>query len=437
MAARTRRRNDSSTTNREMTRSGAKLWGIAAGVVAAVTAAAVAVTVVTGSDSTPAPAASSPAHTAPEKAEPRGRVNDGVPVGYPRTEAGAKAAAANYVTVSGSSTFLTDKKVRHRAVSTMAARSAFSVAAKGADETAKQAVSDLRGDNKKLDPSKVIARTGVLSAHTLGFDIHKATVRLWTTTVRGSATGRATPKTAFRSVTVNLVWENNDWKLSSSSDSKGLVAPIDVRQATNVTSDFADYVPGEAADTIVSGTTRADGFPAPYERTEKGARAAATSAVMLWGDPRFFTKADWRHRMLEATAAPTVLNTLTSDSDSTASLVSENRGLGEDGKTVGGELLVTRTAVLATRSVAYSDQTASIELWTTSVGGIAGKDETQRPQIAFLRMTVDLTWSGGTWKTTAVTPSEPLVPSPPPTEQAAPASNFADVGGVSDAPSTA
>ncbi|MFB6533066.1 hypothetical protein ACFCY8_13170 [Streptomyces noursei] len=425
------------STNRETKRSGAKLWGVATGALAFVTAAAVAVTVATGDGATPAPTASSPVSNAPKDAASRGRVTGGVPVGYPRTADGAKAAAANYTIVRGSSIFLTNAKARHRAVEAMTSRDAASTATKEVDQSSKQAASGLRGDNIKLSPKEIIARTGVLSARTLAFDIHKATVRLWTTTVRGNAAGHATPKAAFRSVTVALVWEHDDWKLSNSSDTSGLLAPIDVRQAVNVTSDFADYVPGKAADAILSGTTGADGFPAPYERTEQGARAAATSAVTLWGDPRFFVSGDWRHGMLRDTVAPDALNTLTSDAESTAQLVSENRGLGEDGRTADGGLLVTRTATLATRAVAYSDQAASIELWTASVGGVAGKDETQRPQVAFLRMTVDLIWTGGSWKTAAVTPSEPLVPSPPATEQASSASSFVDVGGVSDAPPTA
>lgn len=52
-------------------------------------------------------------------------------------------------------------------------------------------------------------------------------------------------------------------------------------------------------------------------------------------------------------------------------------------------------------------------------------------------MTVDLVWEDGTWKTTAVTPSEPLVPSPPAMQEAAPADSFADVGGASNAPAIA
>ncbi|NDZ76981.1 hypothetical protein G3I19_00275 [Streptomyces sp. SID10853] len=367
----------------------------------------------------------------------RVRVLHGVPVGYPHTQAGAKAAASNYTTVSGSAKFLTDKGARHRAVSVMAADGTTGTAIEKADHTAGQEVGTLRGDNTKVLPKQAISRTGVLSAHVLGFDAHDAMVRLWTTTVRGSTAGHKTPRDTFQSVTVTLTWQSNDWKLKDSSITSGLVAPIDERQASNVTGDFSDYTPAAAADPVLSGTAGKDGFPAAYARSKSGAFAAATSATMLYGDPRFFTDSNWRHRMLAATAAPGILDTASSDADSTAHLVTENRGVGADGKTADGSELITRTTALGVRSVSYSDQAASVELWTASVGGIAGKDETQRPQIAFLRMTVDLTWADGTWKTTAVAPSEPLVPSPPNAEEAASAGSFAEVGGVSNAPSFA
>ncbi|MEW1721606.1 hypothetical protein [Streptomyces sp. NPDC093109] len=371
---------------------------------------------------------------AQENVESRVRLVHGVPVGYPHTEAGAKAAAANYTVVMGSSRFLIDRSFRRRAVSVLGVSSAASAVAREADRRADRVVGELRGENAKADPRQAIARTGVLSARVLGFDIHKAAVRLWITTVRGNAAGHATPRAAFQSVTLILVWEDNDWKMQGSSAAGGLVAPIDTRQASNVTRDFADYVPASAADPVMSGAVGAGGFPAAYVRNEREARAAATSAAMLYGDPRFFTDSGWRHRMLNATAAPSVLGTVTSEADTTARLVVENRALGADGRTVDGGALVTRTAVLATRSVAYSGQAASVELWTASVGGVAGTDETQRPRVAFLRMAVELTWAEGTWKTLAVTPSEPLVPAPPAEEQASSAASFASVGGAGDAP---
>ncbi|MFI6372413.1 hypothetical protein [Streptomyces sp. NPDC050546] len=358
-------------------------------------------------------------------------------MGYPHTQAGAKAAAANYIMVSGSSVFLTDKGARHRAVSMMAAEGTADAAMKKADHAAGQAVAALRGDTSKVFARKAISRTGVLSARILGFDSRRAMVRLWTTTVRGSTAGHATPKAGFQAVTVSLSWEANDWKLKDSSSTSGPFAPIDARQASNVPGDFSDYVPAAAEDPVLSGSSGQDGFPASYARNERDARAAAVSATMLYGDPRFFVSEDWRHRMLRATAAARVLAAVTSDTDSTARLVMENRGVGADGMTADGSELITRTAALATRSISYSDQAASIEVWTASVGGIAGGDETQRPQVAFLRMTVDLVWEDGTWKTTAVTPAEPLVPSPPAMQEADPADRFSDVGGSGNAPATA
>ncbi|GAA3083046.1 hypothetical protein GCM10010449_03710 [Streptomyces rectiviolaceus] len=437
MAFRPRRRNDSSAKAAGARKPSAKLWGIAAGGAAVVTAAGVIVSLATGSPPTPAPAASAPAHSAPQTSGEGVRKVRGVPVGYPHTKAGAKAAAANYTTVSGSSVFLTDKDARHRAVSVMAAQGAAGTSTKKADHAAVQAVGALRGDSRKASTKRAVARTGVLSAHVLGFDAHRAMVRLWTTTVRGSAAGHTTPKADFQSVTVTLTWESNDWKMKDSSSTKGLFAPIDARQASNVTSDFSDFVPAAAEDPVLSGSAGQDGFPAAYGRNERGAHAAAVSATMLYGDPRFFTDEGWRHRMLAATAAPSVLDSVTSDTDSTARLVMENRGVGADGRAADGSELITRTAALATRTISYSDQAASVELWTASVGGVAGKDEAQRPQVAFLRMTVDLVWTKGTWRTTAVTPSKPLVPSPPAMQEADPADSFADVGGASNAPATA
>jgi hypothetical protein len=434
MASGFRGRNGSSAKAAGATSPSAKLWGIAAGGAAAVTAAGVIVSLATGSSPAPAPPASSPAHTAPQADGERGRAVHGVPVGYPHTQAGAKAAAANYTTVSGSAAFLTDTGVRHRAVSVMAADGADRTVTEKADQDAHRAATALRGDTARLRPEQAVARTGVLSAHVLSSNSRAAMVRIWTTTVRGSAAGHATPKSAFQSVTVTLTWESGDWKLKSTSSTSGLVAPTDARQASNVTSDFSGYIPSAAADPVLSGTTEANGFPSSYARSEHGAHAAAVSATALYGDPRFFTDEGWRHRMLAATAAPSVLDAVTSDTDSTARLVMENRGVGADGKTADGSELITRTAALATRSVSYSNDAASVELWTASVGGVAGQDETEHPQIAYQRMTVDLTWSSGTWKTTAVTPSEPLVPSPPAMQEASPADGFADVGGASNAP---
>ncbi|MFF2025245.1 hypothetical protein ACFVW2_25985 [Streptomyces sp. NPDC058171] len=401
------------------------------------TVAGVVVSFATGSPPTPAPSVSSPAHAAPQTNVERARKVDGVPVGYPRTQNGAKAAAANFTVVSGSAPFLMNSEHRHRAVAAMAARGSIDSTGKKADLAAAEAAASLRGDASAVSADQAIARTGVLSARVLGYDDQEAMVRLWTTTVRGSSAGHSTPAAGYRSVTVTLVWEANDWKLKNSSSTAGLVAPIDARQTSNVAEDFSSYVPTAADDPVVTGATGPDGFPAPYERSERGARAAAVSAVMLYGDTRFFTDSGWRHRMLAATAAPSVLKSVTSDSDATARLVSENRGVGTDGKSADGSELITRTAVLATRVIAHSRQAASIELWTASAGGVAGAEETRRPQVAFLRMTVDLVWADGTWKTTAVTPSAPLVPAPPSMQQADSADSFSKVGGVGNAPATA
>lgn len=94
----------------------------------------------------------------------------GVPVGYPHTQDGAKAAAANYTVVSGSADFLANPYDRDRAVSAMAAQGTADAAEKKADLSAAQAIGALQGDNPTFSVEQAIARTGVLSARVLGYD---------------------------------------------------------------------------------------------------------------------------------------------------------------------------------------------------------------------------------------------------------------------------
>ena len=406
-------------------------------VVAAVTATGLALSVSATPGSPPAAVhADAPVATAGSSPQAHVRLIGGVPVGYRRTEAGAKAAAQNFVIVSGSAAFLTDISARHKAMATMAALDSVTTMTEAADSEAGSAATALKGDAAQLDTSDVVARTGVLSVHTLGFDIHRAMFRLWTVAIQGNDSGDIAPSSTFQSVTVSLVWQANDWKVESSSVATGLVAPTEYQQGTNNSGDFTDFTAAQAQDAFVSGALGAAGYPSPYARSQEGAQEAATSAAMLWGDPRFFANDTWRHQMLAAVAAPSALSTLRADADTTAQQVQQAQGISSQGMTPDGGVLVTGTAVLATRVVAYSDESASLQLWTASIGGIAGANDSERPQIAYLLMTVDLSWSGGTWRVSAVSPDDPLVPSPPETE-ASSGQDFSQIGGAADAPATA
>ncbi|MFI5803368.1 hypothetical protein [Streptomyces sp. NPDC051561] len=366
-------------------------------------------------------------------AAPRLTVADGVATRYPRTQAGAKAAAANFAVAQGSSRLLTDASARKRAIEAMASTPAAPGLLGVANDAAAAASAQLRGDSARLNTKATVARTAVLTEKVMSFDIHSAVIRLWTTSVRGASAGGQSPEAGFSSATVNLAWEGGDWKVSAFSTGKGHVAPISSDQATNPASDFSAYAASEADDPVLSGALTESGLPLPYKHDEQGARSAAVNSVSLHGDPRFFADKAWRHDVLRATTAPSALPGVKREADASADLVVENRQVGHDGRTADGGTLVTRTGVLATRMLSFSPKAASVELWTASVGGVAGDDETQRPQVAYLRMNVNLVWDGGTWKATSVSPSEPLVPSQLPTEQATAAPQFADVGGVADA----
>ena len=428
-------RHESAAARRPGTRSPVAVWSVAVAVIAAVTATGLALSVSSAPASPPAAVHANSSATAVGSPQAHVRLSGGVPVDYRRTQAGAEAAAQNFVIVSGSSAFLTDTSARHAAMATLAAGSSVATMTEVADSEAGAAMATLKGA-AQIDASEVIARTGVLSVHTLGFDIHRAMFRLWTVAIQGNDSGDIAPSSTFQSVTVSLVWQANDWKVESSSVANGLVAPTEYQQGTSNSGDFSGFTAEQAQDAFVSGALGAAGYPSPYARSQDGAQEAATSAAMLWGDPRFFANDSWRHQMLAAVAAPSALSTIRADADSTAQQVQQAQGINSEGTTPDGGVLVTGTAVLATRVVAYSDESASFQLWTASIGGIAGADDGERPQVAYLLMTVDLSWSGGTWKVSAVSPGDPLVPSPPDTE-ASSGQDFSEIGGAADAPTTA
>lgn len=412
----------------------ALLWGIGTAVVASVTAFGLALTTTTDGGSQQHTCRPDTPTTAGEHASTPHFIA-GVPVDYPHTRQGAKAAAANFTTVRGSTSFLTDTAARHKAVAAMITSGSAKKARAESDRSAKKAATALtKGSEKSADPKSAIARTGVLSETVTSFDIHSATVQVWTTTVRGSAKSLA-PRVGFESVAVNLTWEKGDWKASSVAPGKGLRTPVSTQQTASPAADFADYTAKSAVDPVFRGGT-ASGLPRTYPAGESGARAAAANAVTLQSTSRFFLDSSWREHVLKATTDPSTLHSVTEDADSTAQLITTNRQLGENGKTADGASLIMRSAVLGSRTLSHTSQAASIELWTASVGGLAGQDEMQRPQVSFQRTTVELNRSSGTWKARSISPSEDLVPTSPVTEPASPAQSFTDVGGGSDAAAT-
>ncbi|MEU7584497.1 hypothetical protein AB0B50_43755 [Streptomyces sp. NPDC041068] len=73
-------------------------------------------------------------------------------------------------------------------------------------------------------------------------------------------------------------------------------------------------------------------------------------------------------------------------------------GLDEKGNAAPGETYVSRTVPVGTKATAYSDSTATVEVWCTGAFGTAGEDTTNPVSNDWFTLTLKLRWTDGDWK---------------------------------------
>ncbi|MFG2588112.1 hypothetical protein [Streptomyces sp. NPDC048438] len=73
-------------------------------------------------------------------------------------------------------------------------------------------------------------------------------------------------------------------------------------------------------------------------------------------------------------------------------------GLDEKGNAAPGMTYVSRTAPVGTKTTAYTDTSATVEVWCTGVFGTAGVSSTNPVSNDWFTMTLTLRWANGDWK---------------------------------------
>ncbi|MEV6956545.1 hypothetical protein [Streptomyces sp. NPDC051183] len=160
-------------------------------------------------------------------ASARMRTKNGVPVGYERTKAGAKAAAANFQAAQSTAPFLADKDVRHKITGVVMAPESVEQRLKTLDAQSETAMTQLgvgkNGQTAAGDP--LINRQATLSAKITSFSGDLATVELWTAAVTGvaAADSKLPPTSEFNQWNYTLRWVDGDWKAVTITRSAGLV----------------------------------------------------------------------------------------------------------------------------------------------------------------------------------------------------------------------
>ena len=167
---------------------------------------------------------------------------NGVPIGYARTEEGAVAAATNFNLLAGKDELL-DRDSMVTAMETIAAPD-------WKDEATRQATSgydyvvDTYGSN--ADVSAAVVRYQVVD-----YTNNQASVRLWTVSL-ASGSKRSQVEEVWAVVTIDLIWTDNDWRVNGIESSVG-PAPVDLPSDQS----------GESATTLMEEFDEFRGAPVP------------------------------------------------------------------------------------------------------------------------------------------------------------------------------
>ncbi|MEU3184730.1 hypothetical protein ABZ707_11015 [Streptomyces sp. NPDC006923] len=169
-----------------------------------------------------------------------------------------------------------------------------------------------------------------------------------------------------------------------------------------------------AAPTAATGVKPVTGkngaIPSGFARNEQGAASAAANYVVVLGSDGMFS-AESRGDIIRATHDPAVTNGLLNDLDEAYSPgFLKNVGLNDDGSAPAGLTFVSRTLPIGTKVTALSPDTATVEVWSTGLVGLAGEGSTKPVTETWFTMTEKLKWTGGDWKITSSSQTEGPTP---------------------------
>ncbi|WP_240796300.1 hypothetical protein [Streptomyces sp. RFCAC02] len=155
---------------------------------------------------------------------------NGVPVGYPRSEAGAVQAAVNYQIARSSRAYLTDAAARLGVIDAIATAE-FHDTLINNDQVAMDRVLDSLGITKKTADS-LIARGAAMGTRTDSYSDDLATIRVWMTGLVGltEADAPLPVSASWTTYTLTLQWQADDWKLAAVNSANG-PTPLDSRGA--------------------------------------------------------------------------------------------------------------------------------------------------------------------------------------------------------------
>ncbi|MFD9786851.1 hypothetical protein ACFWYX_23240 [[Kitasatospora] papulosa] len=157
-----------------------------------------------------------------------------------------------------------------------------------------------------------------------------------------------------------------------------------------------------AGPTAATGTKPVQGkngtIASGFAHDEQGAQSAAANYAVALGSVDMFNK-DSRHSIVQTIYTSEAASRLRGPQDSAYSADFLGKmGLDANGKAPQGSIFVSRTIPVGTKTVAYSDATATVDVWYTGLIGMSGPGSTDPVSTSWKTWTAELTWVDGDWK---------------------------------------
>jgi hypothetical protein len=187
-----------------------------------------------GQSTQPAPAASG---TGGNPATSTQQVVNGVPVGYPHSQAGAVQAAVNYQVARSCAAYFTSPTIRHRIIDAMATSESRAQLIANDDAGMEQVLVSLGINNSNTNT--LVARAAALGTKTDSYSEQVATVEVWMAGVIGT-TAQSAPlpvSASWNTYTLTLQWQDDDWKVAAVTSVDG-PTPLDTGTTPSPVGDF-------------------------------------------------------------------------------------------------------------------------------------------------------------------------------------------------------
>ena len=148
-------------------------------------------------------------------------------------------------------------------------------------------------------------------------------------------------------------------------------------------------------------TTSQDGIATGFPDTSEGAQSAAVNYSVALGSSEMYAT-DSRHAILHAIIAPSAVAQLQSTTDTQYTELNKTLGM-NDGVPRAGLTFVSRPLPVGTKADSFTTGSATVEVWSDQLGGLAGTGSTQPVTEYWYTLTIRLQWVDGDWKIASYT----------------------------------